>query len=82
MTTKKKTETFPASDAKFHAAFTELMANLAASDPTSSTPAIDTFTRLGINVASVYTPLLNLLGSATTPNSWLYAQFYIYKFCP
>lgn len=70
MTKKKKSENFPASDAKFDAAFRELMADLGSPDTTSSSPTTNTYVRLGINAATVYTPLVNLLGNATTPNTW------------
>jgi len=72
MTKKKKSETFPATDAKFDGAFRELMADQAVPDATSSAPATDTYIRLGLNITTVYTPLLNLLGSPTIVNSWLY----------
>lgn len=70
MTKKKKSVEFPTSDAKFDAAFKQLMANLAATDPESSAPAVVTWTRLGLDAASEYDPLVALLGTPTTAGSW------------
>jgi hypothetical protein len=72
MTTKKKTETFPAIDEKFDAAFRGLIADLGVPDLTSSQTSTDTYIRLGISGPNVYTPLVNLLGTPTTVNSWEY----------
>jgi hypothetical protein len=72
MTKKKKSVTFPVKDNLFDAAFKQLMANLAAKDATSSQPTVVTWTRLGMDSNSEYTPLLNLLGNATLQTSWEY----------
>ena len=70
--TNKKTIAFPASDAKFNTAFIQLMAHLAIPDTGSNAPTINTFTRLALNSTTQYNPLLAILGSTTTPNTWLY----------
>jgi hypothetical protein len=72
MTKKKKAITFPAKDALFDGAFRGLVTDLGTPDTTSSSPAVDTYTRLGISGPGVYTPLVNLLGTPTTVNSWEY----------
>ncbi len=66
----EKSLAFPVKDALFDAAFKNLMANLAVPDTTSSTPAVDTYVRLGVNTTTIYNPLLALLGTPTTANSW------------
>jgi hypothetical protein len=71
MSTKKKSTSFPATDARFDAAFRKLMAALAADDPDSSAPTTVTWTRLGLNFTTFYTPLVNILGSSATNNTWL-----------
>jgi hypothetical protein len=66
----EKSLAFPVKDALFDAAFKTLMANLAVPDTQSSTPAVDTYVRLGVNTATIYNPLLALLGTPTTANCW------------
>jgi len=66
----EKSLEFPVKDALFDAAFKALMADLAVPDPQSSQPAVVTFTRLGVNTTTIYNPLLALLGTPTTANSW------------
>jgi hypothetical protein len=66
----EKSLKFPTKDALFDAAFKNLMADLAVPDPQSSTPLVDTYVRLGINTTTIYNPLLALLGTPTTANSW------------
>jgi hypothetical protein len=66
----EKSLKFPTKDALFDAAFKALMADLAVPDPQSSSPAVDTYVRLGINTTTIYNPLLALLGTPTTANSW------------
>ena len=73
LTIAKKAEkslSFPVKDALFDSAFKALMANLAVPDPQSSSPAVDTYVRLGVNTTTIYNPLLALLGTPTTANSW------------
>ena len=73
MAPAKKTEKaleFPVKDALYDSAFHQLMANLAIGDSQSSAPGTLTYVRLGINVATIYTPLVNLLGTPTTANCW------------
>ena len=70
MTKKKKAISFPSKDPVFDTAFKSLMAHLAIPDPDSSTPLINSYTRLGIPIA-IYNMLLALLGTATTVNTWL-----------
>jgi hypothetical protein len=72
MAKKKKAITFPSEDAKFDGAFRGLVLDLGTPDTTSSQPAVDTYIRLGISGPNVYTPLVNLLGTPTTVNSWEY----------
>jgi hypothetical protein len=72
MTTKKKAITFPVKDDLFDAAFRGLVTDLGSPDLTSSSPTVNTYIRLVLNVTTVYTPLVNLLGTATTVNSWEY----------
>jgi hypothetical protein len=66
----EKSLTFPVKDELFDAAFKALMADLAVPDPQSSSPLVVTYTRLGVNTTTIYNPLLALLGSPTTANSW------------
>ena len=66
----EKSLTFPVKDDLFDAAFKALMANLAIGDSQSSAPGTLTYVRLGINVTTIYNPLLALLGTPTTANSW------------
>ena len=66
----EKSLTFPVKDDLFDAAYKALMANLAVPDPQSSTPAVNTYVRLGINTTTIYNPLVALLGTPTTANSW------------
>jgi hypothetical protein len=72
MSKKKKSLSFPESDDKFDAAWKQLMAHLGIPDPTSSSPAVVSWTRLGMDNVSEYTPLVNLLGTPTAVNSWEY----------
>ncbi|MGD0710951.1 MAG: hypothetical protein ABR968_07185 [Bacteroidales bacterium] len=66
----EKSLTFPVKDELFDAAFKALMADLAVPDPQSSSPLVVTYTRLGVNTGTIYNPLVALLGSPTTANSW------------
>ena len=66
----EKSLSFPVKDALFDSAFKALMANLAVPDPQSSSPAVDTYVRLGVNTTTIYNPLVALLGTPTTANSW------------
>jgi hypothetical protein len=73
MALAKKTEkslAFPVKDALFDAAFKALMADLAVPDPQSSSPLVVTYTRLGVNTGTIYNPLVAMLGTPTTANSW------------
>jgi len=73
MALAKKTEkslSFPVKDDLFDAAFKALMANQAVPDPSSSSPLVDSYVRLGVNTTTIYNPLVALLGSPTTANSW------------
>ena len=69
---KKKAKPFPKSDEEFHPAFQGLMAHLSEPDPTSNDTVNPSWQRLGLDDTTVYTPLLEILGSETTHNSWLY----------
>ncbi len=66
----EKSLAFPVKDALFDAAFKALMADLAVPDPQSSSPLVVTYTRLGVNTTTIYNPLVALLGTPTTANSW------------
>lgn len=68
---KRKNKAFPATDELYDVAFRGLMNHLALPDPDSSQPTIDTWTRLGLDNNTQYTPLTTNLGTDTTPNSWL-----------
>ena len=48
------------------------MANLAVPDPESNDIVNPSWERLCLDDTTVYTPLVNILGSETTHNSWLY----------
>jgi hypothetical protein len=69
---KKKAPSFPVPDDLFSDAFQGLMAHLSVSDPESNDTVNPSWQRLGLDNVTVYTPLVKLLGSETTPNSWLY----------
>jgi hypothetical protein len=66
----EKSLSFPVKDDLFDAAFKALMANQAVPDPSSSSPLVDSYIRLGVNTTTIYNPLVALLGSPTTANSW------------
>jgi hypothetical protein len=70
---KKKAPSFPVPDDPFDGAFQGLVAHLSEPDPTSNDTVNPSWQRLGLDNVTVYTPLVKLLGSETTPNSWLYA---------
>jgi hypothetical protein len=72
MAKKKESTSFPKTDNKFNNAFQPLMDNLAVPDPESSDTVNPSWQRLGLDDTTVYTPLLDILGDATQPNSWLY----------
>ncbi|HEX7413449.1 MAG TPA: hypothetical protein VF411_05335 [Bacteroidia bacterium] len=73
MAKRKKSISFPATATKFDIAFRALMLHLAGFDLGSLSPTVVSWTRLGISNAQ-YTILLAILGSATTPNTWLSVQ--------
>ena len=72
MAKKKESTSFPKTDDKFNNAFQGLMANLAVPDPESNDIVNPSWERLCLDDTTVYTPLVNILGSETTHNSWLY----------
>ena len=72
MAKKRKSLEFPASDAKFDVAFTNLMNHLASPDTSSSLPTTNSYVRLALNTTTQYNPLLAILGTPTTVNTWLY----------
>jgi hypothetical protein len=71
---KEKPEEFPSEDKEFDVAWRALMAHLAIPDLDSSTPLVDSYIRLGLNVANQYNPLLALFGNTTTANTWCYVR--------
>jgi hypothetical protein len=72
MAKKKQSIEFPLSDVEFDISFTQLMGHLAEPDPGSTEPAVDSYTRLGLNMDTQYNPLLAFLGDAATENTWLH----------
>jgi hypothetical protein len=69
---KKKPLEFPDTDKAYNVAFKALMAHLAIPDPDSTTPLVNTWTRLNIDATTIYNPLVANLGTATTNNTWLH----------
>jgi hypothetical protein len=69
---KKKAPSFPIPDDPFDGAFQGLVAHLSEPDPTSNDIVDPSWQRLGLSNTAVFTPLVKLLGSETTLNSWLY----------
>ncbi|MHB8258721.1 MAG: hypothetical protein ACYDCN_00250 [Bacteroidia bacterium] len=67
---KKRSLEFPSSDKKFDPAFKGLMTHLGVADPDSGSSTV-TWSRLGMDAATIYNPLVGFLGTATTPNTWL-----------
>jgi hypothetical protein len=78
MAKKIKSLEFPTKNADFDAAFETLMNHLANGDPESSSPGTASYLRLGIDNATVYTPLVNILGSVTTAGTWMY-EYNLFK---
>ena len=70
MAKKKKSIQFPTGNAKFNTAFTQLMGHLAVADTDSGSTALS-YVRLGLNTTTQYNPLLAILGTPTTANTWL-----------
>jgi len=69
---KKKAPSFPVPDDPFDGAFQGLVAHLSEPDPTSNDTVNPSWQRLDLSNANTFTPLVKLLGSETTLNSWLY----------
>ena len=78
MAKKTKSLEFPTKNADYDAAYTALMNHLANGDPESSSPTTASYLRLGIDNVTVYTPLVNILGSVTTPGTWMY-EYNLFK---
>jgi hypothetical protein len=74
MTKKKKAITFPVKESPFDGAFRGLVAYLGVPDPSSSSPTVNTYIRLGLNATTVYNALVNLLGTPTMVNTWEYVE--------
>jgi hypothetical protein len=70
MSKKEEPLEFPDTDGDFHTAFTQLMTDLAVPDTQSSQPLVVSYVRLGININTVYNPLVALMGTPTTADCW------------
>ncbi|MHB8402702.1 MAG: hypothetical protein ACYDCN_11875, partial [Bacteroidia bacterium] len=68
---KVKPLEFPRTDKPFDKGFRGLMGHLAIPDP-DSTITTNSWTRLGIDAATIYNPLVAFLGATGTNNTWLH----------